>query len=275
MLEIFQYSFIQRAFIVGTLVGLICPLIGSFLILKRFSALADTLSHISLLGVTIALILGFSPTITAILTSLAASFGINRFKKGIFGESVLTIFLSSSLGIVSILISIYKGFTKDLWSYLFGSLNTITIKDVWTILIVFILVFSFIMIFYRQFFCICLDSELAQSAGINSELFNLLLVILAAITISVSLPIIGGLLIGALIIIPIISAWQFGLTFVNSLILASSFGVFSVWIGILISYYFNLATGGCVVLSALFIFLTSLLINKKYNSKHFSKHFSK
>lgn len=271
MLEIFQYSFIQRAFIVGTLVGLICPLIGSFLILKRFSALADTLSHISLLGVTIALILGFSPTITAILTSLAASFGINRFKKGIFGESVLTIFLSSSLGIVSILISIYKGFTKDLWSYLFGSLNTITIKDVWTILIVFILVFGFIMIFYRQFFCICLDSELAQSAGINSELFNLLLVILAAITISVSLPIIGGLLIGALIIIPIISAWQFGLTFVNSLILASSFGVFSVWIGILISYYFNLATGGCVVLSALFIFLTSLLINKKYNSKHFSK----
>ena len=265
MFELFQYSFIQRAFVVGTLVGLICPLIGSFLILKRFSALADTLSHVSLLGITIALILGFSPTIVAILTSLAASFGINRFKKSVFGESVLTIFLSSSLGIVAILVSIYKGFAKDLWGYLFGSLMTITNQDIWTILFVFMLVLSVIFTFYWQFFCVCLDSELAESTGINAEFFNLLLIILAAITISVSLPIIGGLLIGALMIIPTVSAWQFGLNFVNSLALASIFGVFSVWIGILVSYYFNLATGGCVVMTALLIFLLSILTNKKYN----------
>src|SRR5436853_5123030 len=118
MLELFQYSFIVRGLEAGIIVALIAPIIGIFLVLRRYSLIADTLSHVSLAGVAIGLLLKINPIFSAIVTSVIASLGIERLRlsKKIYGESALSIFLSGSLALAIVLIGVAHGFNVDLFS---------------------------------------------------------------------------------------------------------------------------------------------------------------
>src|SRR5882762_6805996 len=127
MLDLFHYSFIVRGFEAGIIIALIAPVIGIFLVLRRYSLIADTLSHVSLAGVAIGLLLKINPLITAIAAAVVSSVVIERLRisKRIFGESALAIFLSGSLALAIVLISLAHGFGVDLFSYLFGSITTV------------------------------------------------------------------------------------------------------------------------------------------------------
>src|SRR5882762_11135143 len=144
MLEIFQYGFIIRGLEVGIIIGAIAPLIGIFLVLRRYSLIADTLSHVSLAGVAIGLLLKINPLITAIIAAVASSIAIERLRisKRIFGESALAIFLSGSLALAIVLISLAHGFGVDLFSYLFGSITTVKQVDVYIIAVLGIFVIA-------------------------------------------------------------------------------------------------------------------------------------
>src|ERR1700751_541209 len=135
MLSLFQYSFIVRGLEAGLLIGFIAPLIGIFLVLRRYSLIADTLSHVSLAGVAVGLLLKLNPLITAIIAAVVSSIAIERLRisKKIFGESALSIFLSGSLATAIILISLAHGFSVDLFNYLFGSITTVKQLDVFII----------------------------------------------------------------------------------------------------------------------------------------------
>lgn len=267
MLEIFQYDFMIRAFIAGGIIAVIAPLIGCFLVVRRYSLMADTLAHVSLVGVAIGLLTNGNPVATATVTSVVAAFGIEklRISKKIFGESILALFLSGSLAIASVLISLAKGFNSNLLSYLFGSITTISPDDLYFIAALALIILMIFFLIYKELFLVSFDEELAQVNGVNPKFFNTILVIMAAVTVSIAMNIIGILLVGALMVIPVITAMQLGRSFKQTIVLAVVFSLSSVISGLFISYYFNLASGGSIVLVALSLFVLSLLFVDKKN----------
>ncbi len=257
MLDIFQYGFIIRGFEAGLIVAIIAPFIGMFLVLKRFSLIADTFSHISLAGVAIGLLLGINPMITAIVASLVSSFFIERLRisKKIFGESALALFLSGSLALAVIIISLAHGFSIDLFNYLFGSIVTVKQSDVYVIGTLGAFVIALLLLFYKELVFITFDEEAAQVTGLPTKLLNIMLIMLAALTVALAIPIVGVLLISALVVVPVISALQFKTSFRNSIVIAEIISIFSVFAGILISFYFNLSTGGTIVMLTILVFI--------------------
>ncbi len=265
MLDIFQYSFIIRGFEAGIIIAVIAPLIGIFLVLRRYSLIADTLSHVSLAGVAIGLLLRINPLFTAITAAVISSIAIERLRisKKIFGESALSIFLSGSLALAIVLISLAHGFSVDLFSYLFGSIITVKQIDVYIIAMLGIFVIVSIIAFYKELVFITVDEEASKVSGIPTKFINILLIILSALTVSLSIPIIGVLLIAALIVIPVVTALQLKLSFKKTIIAAEIVSVFSVISGMIASYYLNLSSGGTIVLIAIIIFIFTLIIKNK------------
>lgn len=264
MPEIFQYEFMQRAFLASIVIGIIAPLIGIFLVVKRYSLMSDTLAHVSLMGVAIGLLINVSPVITAIAASTLAALGIERLRetRRIHGESLLALFLSGSLAIAVVLISIAHGFTVNLFSFLFGSVSTVGPGDLYLIITLGLVVIATVVLLYKEFFFVSFDEEVAQAYGIKSSTLNLVLAVLVALTISLSMQVVGILLIGALTVIPVISATQFGRGFKVTLMLAISFSLVSVISGLLAAFYLDWASGGTIVLFTLIIFLLCLLVTR-------------
>ncbi len=265
MLDLFQYSFMIRGFEAGIIIAVIAPLIGIFLVLRRYSLIADTLSHVSLAGVAIGLFLKINPLITAIAAAVISSVAIERLRtsKKVFGESALSIFLSGSLALAIVLISLSHGFGVDLFSYLFGSITTVKQIDVYTIGIVGVLVLVTIIAFYKELLFVTVDEEAAKVSGIPTKFINILLIVLAALTVSLAIPIVGVLLIAALIVIPVVTALQLKTSFRNTIFIAEAISIFSVVSGIISSFYLNLSPGGTIVLITILIFIFTLMLKRK------------
>jgi zinc transport system permease protein len=263
--DIFQYGFIIRGLIAGIIVGLIAPLIGIFLVLRRYSLIADTLAHVSLAGIAIGLLLGINPVITALISTVIASTGIERLRssKRVYGESALALFLSGSLALAIVLISLANGFNANLFNFLFGSIVTVTRNDIYIITIVAFLVVATLAAFFKELVFITFDEEAARVSNIPIRLINTILIMLAAMTVSLSIPIVGVLLIAALIVIPVVTSLQLRQNFSRTILYAEIISVFSVIAGIITSFYLNLATGGTIVLIMLIIFLLVFIIKRR------------
>lgn len=264
MLDIFQYGFMVRGIEAGIIIALIAPLIGIFLVLRRYSLIADTLSHVSLAGIAIGLLLKINPLITAIAAAVISSIAIERLRlsKRVFGESALSIFLSGSLALAIVLISLAHGFGVDLFSYLFGSITTVKQFDVYIIAILGVLVIATIIAFYKELVYVTVDEEAAQVSGIPTKFINILLIILAAFTVSLAIPIVGVLLIAALIVIPVVTALQLKMSFIKTILIAQAISVFSVLTGIIASFYLDLSPGGTIVLVTIATFVATLILKK-------------
>lgn len=261
---IFEYGFAVRGLEAGLIVAIIAPLIGIFLVLRRYSLIADTLAHVSFAGLAIGALLGINPVISALVVTLIASTGIERLRdtKKVYGESALALFLSGSLALAVVLLSAAKGLNTNILNYLFGSILTVTQTDIYIIAILALIVAGVLIAFYKELVYITFDEAAAKVAGIPTKLIGTILMLLAALTVSLSIPIVGILLIAALIVIPVITALQFKVSFAKTAIYAELISVFSVLTGIMVSFYFNIATGGTIVLIMIAIFLLSLLTKR-------------
>jgi len=264
MLEIFQYDFMIRAFIAGLCIGAIAPLIGLFLVVRRYSLLADTLAHVSLFGVAGAIFFAIPPIIGALISSIVAALGIEwlRKSKKVEGESILALFLSGSLAGALIILGLAGGLNANIFAYLFGSITTVSRVDLYIIGACAIAVIAVIFLLFKQFFLLSYDQDLATINGLPVKMLNAVLMILAAITIAISMRIVGVLLIGALMVIPVLSAIQFGVGFSRTLLLGVVLSLFSVISGLFLSFYLNVPSGAAIVLIALLLFALSLAANK-------------
>ncbi len=264
MLEIFELDFMLRAFAAGAVIAVMAPLIGTYLVVRRYSMMADTLAHVSLVGVALGLLTKTYPEIWAMLVSVCTAFGIERLKsKGkVYGESAVGLFLWAGMALAVVLISLAKGFNVDLFSFLFGSITTVTTRDLWFIIVLAVVVLSVIFTLYKELFSTTFDEEYAQASGIQPKNFNLIIVILAAVTISACIRIVGMLLIGALMVIPVLTAIQFAKSFKQTFFISVVFSLLSVLSGLLLSYYFDIASGGTIVLVAFIIFLVCSFFKK-------------
>jgi zinc transport system permease protein len=257
MINLFQYDFVVRGLIAGIIIAIVAPIIGIFLVLRRYSLIADTLSHVSLAGIALGLLLGINPLLTAIGATTLSSVAIEklRISKKVYGESALALFLSGSLAVAVILISISHGFNSTLFNYLFGSIATVTKTDIYTVLILGLIVIATVVVLYKKLLFITFAEDAARVDHINVNLINIIFIILAAITISICIPIVGILLIFALLTVPVLTALQFKKTFIPTILIAQAVSMFCVVSGVIVSFYFNLAPGGTIVLINLTIFL--------------------
>ncbi len=265
MLEIFQYSFVTRGLIAGIIISILAPLIGIFLVLRRYSLIADTLAHVSLAGVAIGLLLGVNPLLTAVAASMVGSLLIEKLRitKRVLGESALALFLSASLAIAVVIIGLAHGFRVDLFSYLFGSIFTVRLFDIGIITSIGILVVMMVAGFFKELLFTSFDEEAAQVSGIPNKFLNILFILVASMTVASAIPIVGVLLVSALVVIPVLTALQFKKSFRQTLWLSELFSIASVISGIFISFYLDLPPGGVIVIIGLVLFIFSLIANKK------------
>jgi zinc transport system permease protein len=264
MFQIFQYQFIINSLIIGSLVAIVAPIIGTFLVVKRFSAFSDTIAHTSLVGIVIGLILKVNPIISAIITAVLTALSIETIRKNQknFNDSILVLFMTGGLGLSTILISLNKNSGININNYLFGSINTITNNDIWLTLGVSILVISLIIWNYKGLFQVAFDEEMAATNRIPVDNLNRLFIVIAALVVSISIQTIGVLLISSLMIIPVLTSLKFRQGFFITIILSSIIGIISVWLGIIGSFYLNIATGGLIVMVNIGLYVLASLSQK-------------
>jgi zinc transport system permease protein len=266
MLEIFQYDFMLRAFAAGFIIAVIAPVIGMYIVARRYSLMADTLAHVSLLGVAISAWLGTSPIITALTTTVVGAIGIERVRQRqrFSGESVLALFLTGSLALAVVILSLTKNLNANFFSFLFGSITTVRANDIIIMAVLGVVTLATVVRLYRPLFLLSLDEELATASGYRVGFLKLLLVIMAAVTVALSMRIVGTLLIGAMMVIPVLTATQFRRGFRQTMILAIVISLLAVLVGLFASFYLNLATGGTIVVATLVIFsITSFVFRKR------------
>lgn len=261
MLEIFQYAFMVRALVAGVTIAVIAPLIGNFLVIRRYSLIADTLSHIALAGIGIGLLLGTSPLPVTIVTTILAALLIEwlRSRRKLPAEAVLAMFLPGGLALSVVLISLANGFNTNLFSYLFGSITTVRPEELWLILGLGAAVLTTVFALYRQLLYTSFDEESARVSGLPIGLVNAALITLTAITVTLSMRVVGILLIGALMVVPAVTAMQVARSFRQSMVFSVGFALVAVVVGLLAAYYLNLPAGATIVLLSLVIFGLSTL----------------
>jgi len=261
LFSIFQYDFMIRAFAAGIITAIIAPMIGVFLVTRRYSFMADTLAHVSLAGVAIGTLTGLQPILTAMVASALTALSVEqlRSRRKVLGESALAIFLSGGLALAAVLLSAANGLNVNLSSVLFGSIATVNGSDLLIISVLGALVLGTILFLYKELVSISFDEELAATSGLRVQLINRIFVVLAAVTVSLSMRIVGILLIGALMVIPVIAAMQLEKSFRSTLIIAICLSVFSTVAGLYTSYYLGLSSGGTIVLFAIAAFLLASL----------------
>lgn len=266
LLEIFEYRFFINAFLAGTILAVVAPLIGQFMVVKRYSGLSDGVSHVALLGIGIGLILGIWSSFLGIILAVAVGVMIEwfRVKKILKPETSLILFIVGSLSVLSILQQ-KIGLGRSIESLLFGSIYVVDTRSLWLISMVGLVLVSFLMLNYRNIINTVFDEEIAMSMGIKVGVVNFALVILASVVVAISVDIIGGLLVSGLMVIPVATSFQYKLGFVKSHMLSVFFSVFGVWCGLVLSWFLDIPAGASITLVGLGIFLLSLLLNLDQN----------
>jgi zinc transport system permease protein len=265
MLVMFDYDFMQRAFVAGLFIAVLASISGNFVVLRRYSLMSETLAHSALVGVAVGLVAGYNPLWVAVIVAIASAWLIEylRSEFSLYGDAILAIILSGSLAVAVFIVSLGGAFNNSLFSYLFGSILSVTNEDVMTIVIVGSISLLFLLLFSKELYFIAYDEEVAQTSGVKVRFLNFLLVTVVAIIIALSIRVVGSLLIGALMVIPTVAALQYRVGFRNTMLISLFFALFSVIFGMSLSYYYSLPSGATIVLSIIVIFIISLIINKK------------
>lgn len=274
MLEIFQNSFMQRAFIAGILIAIITPCIGVIVVLKRLSMIGDSLSHSSLAGVAAGLVAGVNPIIGATLFSILAAFSIEKIRKAFpkYSEIAIAIIMSTGIGLAGILSSFVKN-SANFNSFLFGSIVAISDFEMILVIALSLIVLLTVVFLYKELFYITFDEESARLAGIPVKTINFIFTLLTAITVSVSARTVGTLVISSLMVIPVASAMQVAKSYRQTVIYSVVFSIVSMVLGLFISYYADLRPGGTIVLVGVLELLGTVAYNYARKKPLFRKGF--
>nr|YP_009402795.1 ABC-3 protein [Compsopogon caeruleus]ARX96144.1 ABC-3 protein [Compsopogon caeruleus] len=261
LVEPFQYSFMQRSLIVAILIGLLCSIVGAYLMVQRLALLGDAISHSVMPGLAIA----FSLNIPIIVGALSAAIlstiiiGWIKYEYPLKEDTAIGIVFASffALGITFISI-IQKNNKIDLNHFLFGNILGVSTEDVISTSIIFIIVLVSIISFYKELLFFTFDTLGAQVIGLPVHNLNFYLMILVALTTVASMKAVGVVLVLALLIIPSATAYLLVRQLHEIMTLGGSIGIISSITGMYISYYFNIPSGPAIVLVATSIFIAAL-----------------
>lgn len=267
-----NYEFLQNAFASGIIIGLIAPLLGVFIVVRRLSLIADALSHVTLAGIAGSLFLSQSyaffallnPLYLGIVAAVTGSVLIERLRRLYkhYEELAIPIIMSAGIGFSAIFISLANGFSSDLFSYLFGSVSAVSRQDLWIVIVIAIIVITFLLLFFKELFLLSFDEEYAKASGLPARWVHLLFMIVTALVIAASMRIVGILLVSSLMTLPVAASMRLAKSFKQAILYAVVFGEAAVILGLVIAFYLNIAPGGTIVVTSIIILLI-VLIGKK------------
>ncbi len=276
----FEYEFLQNAAVTGILIGLVAPLLGVFIVVRRLSLIADALSHITLTGIAASLLLEkkvtgiteWNPVYMGMVFSVLGAALIEHLRKMYknYEELAIPIILSGGIGLGVLLISMADGFNTDLFSYLFGSVAAVSRSHMWTILLLTCLVISLVFLFYKELFILSFDEEHAKVSGVKGRWIHLLFILMVAIVIASSMQVVGILLVSALMTLPVAAAFKIAKSFKQTIVMSVLFGEISVLVGLFSAYHLSVPPGGTIVMTAILILLL-MTASKKANVQFWVK----
>ena len=268
--DFLQFDFLRYTFYTGILIGIIAPLLGAFLVVRRLALLADALSHVTLAGIAFGLFiekqfisLSLSPLYSGMGFSVIGAILIEKLRSvyKAYEEIGIPIILSGGVGLSVIFISLANGFNTDLFNYLFGSVSAVSKSDLLTICVIFVIIIVTLFFFYKELLTLSFDEEHATVSGIHSKRIHFLFIVLTALVIAASIRIVGVLLVSALMTIPVAAAMRFAASFKQLLVYSILFAELSVIVGLITGYYLGIPPGGTIVVISVILLIISISFN--------------
>ena len=270
LIDYFQFSFVQYAFIVGILIALCSSLLGVTLVLKRFSFIGDGLSHVAFGAMSIAAVLNLSNNMYLVLpfTVVAAILLLRTGKNAkIQGDAAVAMISVGSLALGYLVMNVFKSSNNvagDVCSTLFGATSILTLKrsEVWLCVILSVIVITAFIVFYNKIFAVTFDENFAQAVGTHASIYNLVIAIIIAVIIVLAMNLVGSLLISALVIFPALSSMRLFRSFKSVTICSAVISVFCAVSGLVISILAETPVGSTIVAADLVVFLFFCLMGK-------------
>lgn len=255
--EMFSYTFMVRALIVGLMVSLCAALLGVSLVLKRYAMIGDGLSHVGFGAMALATALGLSPLAVSIPIVVLAAFFLLRISESnkIKGDSAIALISTSALALGIIIISLSTGMNTDVCNYMFGSILAMSKSDVYISVALCAVVLALFVLLYNRIFAVTFDETFAQATGTRAKLLNMMIASLTAITIVLGMRMMGALLISSLIIFPALTGMRVCKRFLSVVACAALVSIFCFVVGLSISFITALPTGASIVGISVICFL--------------------
>lgn len=257
--------FLQRALMAGILIGLMCGYYGVFIVQRGLSFLGDGLAHAAFGGVALGLLLGWTPLWVALPFTVLVSLGITylREKTELQGDTAIGIFFAVSVALGVLFLGLKKDYTADAFSYLFGSILSVGVFDLWVMLGLLVLTVVLIPSTWKLLAYSTFDPELAASDGVNVRLLNYFLSVVVAVTVVVSVKVIGIVMVASFLVIPAATARLRSHTLYQMSLWSASLAALASLLGLLASYLVNVPSGSTIILAQAFFFVLAMVFPRK------------
>ncbi|MFD0886196.1 metal ABC transporter permease [Streptosporangium algeriense] len=265
MMDLLQFGFMQRALIAALLVGLAAPAIGTFIVQRRLALLGDGIGHVALTGVALGFLTGTAPVLTAVVVSVLGAVAIElvRERGRTGGDVALALLFYGGIAGGVLLISLAPGGSNsNLLYYLFGSISSVSVEDVWVIALLAVAVLGVVALFGRELYVLCQDEEVAKASGLPVRFLSLLIAVTAALTVVIAMRVVGLLLVSALMVVPVATSQQLTRGFRSTMLLSMAFGMISTVSGLTSSFYVKVPSGAIIVVIALGGFVLALALGR-------------
>lgn len=268
----FNFEFMRVAFIVGILLSVAIPLVGTQVVFKRLSMTGDALSHTALAGVAIGLLFGINPLVVAMATAVVAALIIEFMRKKFYkySEISIAIVLSAGVGLAGVLSSFTP--MANFSTYLFGSIVAITTTEMYLTVALTALVIIMFALFYKELMFIAYNETSAKVSGVPVGAVNVIFTVVTALTVAIASRTIGALIVSSLMVIPVATSMQVSKSYKATIFTSILFSLISVVVGLTLSYYHGLKPGGTIVLVSVAMLALSILFKQVFHKLEVSKN---
>jgi len=260
-MSILDAEFMRLALAAGAIVGVLAPAVGFFLVQRQLSLIGDGIGHLAFAGVGAGYLLGISPVATALVVAVGGAVGIERLRSlgSTAGDQALALFFYGGIAAGVVMLSAAGDLNANLFSFLFGSILTVSVGDVLLVAALGLGGLAAIVVLYRGLVAVAVDEEAARVSGVPVGAINVCLVALAGVTVAISMRVVGILLIAALMVLPVMAASRLAWSLKAALLLSMAIGLGVAIGGLVAAYYLDLAAGGAIVIFAVAVYLVTLL----------------
>ena len=264
-MALLSYEFMRRAFLAAIFIAGIAPMLGVFLVIRRQSLMADTLSHVSLAGVALGFFLNLNPDLTTLLIVIIAAVILEYLRTlyRSYSEISIAILMSGGLALALVLMNLSGGNSAtSIQSYLFGSIVTITQDQVWFLGFLFLAVFVLFFLFKRPMYVLTFDEDTAHVDRLPVRIMSMLFNVLTGIAIAMMIPIAGALLISAIMVLPAAISMRLGKSFNAVILISVLIGLFGMLSGLTSSFYLDTPPGAMITLVFIGLFLVINVVKR-------------
>ncbi|MDU4695820.1 MAG: metal ABC transporter permease [Paenibacillus sp.] len=259
-MAMFDYAFMQRAFWAGALIGSIAPVIGVYLMLRRQALMADTLSHVSLAGVALGAVLGWSPAVAGFVAAILGGLLIEQLRRSYraYSEMPVAIVMTSGLALAVVLMNLRSSLSQSFSAYLFGSIVAVSDTQLALMAGVALVGAVYFTVLRRPLYSLTFDEETARISGIPVKWLSFSFAVFTGMAVAAAIPVVGVLLVSSLIVLPASLALRLARGFAAAIMIAVAAGLTGIFSGLTASYYLDMPPGGTIALILLLFLLTGI-----------------